>query len=133
MDFSSDCRKAFVVHQEAVRSHWQLRRRHHPIHDHYLLSILPAEMAFFKSNEEGPKAGAEDEGAAGEDQRNEANRSSSEGVADGATSTDEGRQSFRRLSAAVDSDAVSICSLSSNHYLARFSSGEFSMASRSFG
>src|ERR1041384_8641822 len=89
-------------------------------------------MEVFKSNEEGAEARAEDEGAAREDQGNEAERSAAERAPDGPAAAHEGRQSARRVFAAADPDAFPVCTLSRDHDLARLSTGELPLDSRPF-
>src|SRR6267143_2910328 len=110
----------------------QLWHRHHSLYDRHLLTLLPAEVAFFKVDEEGAKIGAADEGASGKDQGDETNRPALEGVAGRTATVDEGMQSARGLFATPDSDALSVCTLSSYYDLAGFSPGDVFMATRSF-
>ena len=100
------------------QTHRQLRRRHYPLHHCYLLAVFPSEVALFEGDEEGAEACAANEGAAREDQGDEAERPAPEGAAGRAVASDEGRQSARRLSAAADSDAFSVRALPGHHDLA---------------
>src|ERR1044071_8439197 len=95
----------------AEADYGELRCRDHSIYDCDLFPFLPAEVALIEGNEEGAKAGAEDERASGKDQRDEAERSTSERTSGGTTAIDEGRESAWRLFAAIDSDAVPGCAL----------------------
>ena len=97
---------------------WQLWRSNYLIHDSNLFPVFSIEVALFEVHEEGAKACAEDEGAAGKDQGDEAKRSSSERIAGRAVAVDEGRKSARRLSPPPDSDAVSLRSLPGYNHLA---------------
>src|SRR5262249_39843759 len=100
-----------------VQIHRKLWCRNHSLHDRDLLALLSAEVALIESDEESAKAGAENEGAAREDQGDEAERSAFERASDGPAPAHEGTQSARLLVASIDSDAVPVCTLSRGHDL----------------
>src|SRR4030095_13930687 len=114
-DLQTDCCPDSRRDYLSLQTNKQLRRRDHSLHDRDLLVVLSTEVAIIESHEEGAETRAENERAAGEDQRVEAERSASERFTNGTAAADEGRQSARRLFAATHSDAVPVCALSRYH------------------
>src|SRR5205085_4655845 len=94
---------------------------------------FPTQVALFEVNEKGSETRAADERIAGKNQGDEAERSASERVADGATASDEGGKSARRVLASFDSDAVPDCALRRHHNLDRFPSVVVPVDSRPVG
>ena len=95
----------------------ELRRRNYPVYHRHLLAVFPAQVALVKGDEEGAEAGAQDEGAAGKDQGDEAERPALERASGRAAAPDEGRQSTGRLSAFAHPDALSLRTLPGHYYL----------------
>src|SRR6266542_1799855 len=101
----------------ATKADRYLWRRNYSIYNCHLFPFFPVEMALFQVNEEGAKAGAAHERATRKDQGDEAKRPSPEGVAGRAAALDERREPAWRLSPIAHSNALSLCSLQSHHYL----------------
>ena len=74
-------------------------------------------MAVFKGDEESAEVSPANEGAAREDQGDEADRSTAERVAEGTVAIDEGRKPFGRLPAPPHPNALSVCFVSSDNHL----------------
>ena len=109
----------------------KLRRRNYLIHDSHLLAVFPSEMALFEVDEEGTKACAPNEGAAGKNQGDETERPATERASGRAVALNEGRKPSWWLFAFAHSDAFSLCTLPGNHNLSRFSTSHFLMAAGS--
>ena len=95
----------------------QLRHRHHHLHFPDLFALLSVEVALDQSDEEGAEARAANEGIAGKNEGDEADRPTFPRVADGTTALDEGSKSARRLLASADPDAFSNRALYRDHDL----------------